>query len=89
MREQHPKAFEFAKHLEALSSANGVKFTWSENESLEELEKPERVEKIKKDHEIRRKRELAKRKVNPLDPEEYLDDDELFGQGKFCLVCHK
>ena len=23
------------------------------------------------------------------DPDEYLDDDELFGQGKYCLVCHK
>ena len=89
LKEKHPEAFEFAKHLEGLSSANGVKFTWSERESLEELEKPERVKKIKEDHEIRRKRELAKRKVNPLDPEEYLDDDELFGQGKFCLVCHK
>ena len=41
LREKHPQAFEFAKHLEALSSANGVKFTWSENESLEELEKPD------------------------------------------------
>ena len=54
-----------------------------------ELEKPERVQKIKEDHEIRRKRELSKRKVNPLDPDEYLDDDELFGQGKYCLACHK
>ncbi len=89
LKEKHPKAFEFAKHLESLSSANGVKFTWSERESLEELEKPERVKKIKEDHEIRRKRELAKRKVNPLDPDEYLDDDELFGQGKYCLACHK
>ena len=56
---------------------------------MEELEKPERVKKIKEDHEIRRKRELAKRKVNPLDPDEYLDDDELCGQGKYCLACHK
>ena len=35
LKERHPKAFEFAKHLESLSSANGVKFTWSERESLE------------------------------------------------------
>ena len=89
LKEKHPDAFEFAKHLEGLSSANGVKFTWSERESLLELEKPERVEKIKEDHEKRRQRELAKRKVNPLDPDEYLDDDELFGQGKYCLTCHK
>jgi len=89
LKEKHPESFEFAKHLEGLSSANGVKFTWSERESLIELEKPERVEKIKEDHEKRRQRELAKRKVNPLDPDEFLDDDELFGQGKYCLTCHK
>ena len=89
LKEKHPDAFEFAKHLEGLSSANGVKFTWSERESLLELEKPERVEKIKEEHEKRRQRELAKRKVNPLDPDEFLDDDELFGQGKYCLTCHK
>lgn len=89
LKEKHPKAFEFAKHLEELSSANGVKFTWSEKESLIELEKPERVEKIKEEHEKRRQRELAKRKVNPLNPDEFLDDDELFGQSKYCLACHK
>jgi len=89
LKERHPDAFEFAKHLEHLSSSNGVKFTWTERESLDELEKPDRIKKIKEDHEIRRKRELAKRKVNPLDPDEFLDDDELFGQGKYCLACHK
>ena len=89
LKERHPDAFEFAKHLEHLSSSNGVKFTWTERESLVELEKPDRIKKIKEDHEIRRKRELAKRKVNPLDPDEFLDDDKLFGQGKYCLACHK
>ena len=57
--------------------------------SLIELEKPERVLRIKDDYEKRRLRELKKRKINPLDPDEYIDDDELFGQGKYCLTCHK
>ena len=50
LKENHPKAFEYAKELEALSSANGVTFTWAQNESLLELEKPERIQKIKEDH---------------------------------------
>ena len=24
-----------------------------------------------------------------MDPEEFIDDDELFGQGKMCYTCHK
>ena len=35
------------------------------------------------------KQTIKNKKVNPLDPDEYIDDDELFGQGKFCLSCHK
>jgi len=89
LKERHPKAFEYAKELEELSSSNGVKFTWTERESLIELEKPERIKQIKEDYEKRRLRELKKRKINPLDPDEFIDDDELFGQGKFCLTCHK
>ena len=89
LKERHPEAFEYAKELEALSSSNGITFTWSEGESLIQLEKPSRVKQIQENHEKRRLRELKKRKVNPLDPAEYLDDDELFGQGKYCLTCHK
>jgi len=44
---------------------------------------------IQENHEKIRIRELKKRKINPLDPDEYLDDDELFGQGKYCLTCHQ
>ena len=47
LKEKHPKAFEFAKHLESLSSANGVNLLGLK-ENLEELEKPERIKKLKK-----------------------------------------
>ena len=57
--------------------------------TLEELSQPDRVNTIKEDLEKRRNRELAKRKINPLNSSIFLDDDELFGQGKFCIICYK
>ena len=53
------------------------------------IELKKRILDLKEDYEKRRLRELKKRKINPLDPDEFIDDDELFGQGKFCLTCHK
>ena len=57
---------------------------WDE-ESLEELEQPKRIQEIKVSYEKRRLQALKNKKVNPLDPDEYIDDDELFGQSKYCL----
>ena len=89
LRERHPDAFERAKKLEKTALSHGSPFTWSESESLIDLEKPERIEAIKKNYEIRRQRALDKRRKNPMDPDEFVDDDELFGQGKMCYTCHK
>ena len=89
LKERHPDAFERAKNLEKNALDHGSPFTWSERESLQELEKPERIEQIRNDYEKRKAQALKRRKVNPLDPEEYIDDDELFGQNKYCLTCHK
>ena len=87
--ERYPDDFEKAKRIERLSLENKSPFTWTRNETLEELAMPDRIQKIKSDYEKRRQSELARRKVNPLDPDEYIDDDELFGQQKFCMACHK
>ena len=38
---QHPDAFEEAKRYEKTAVENGSPFTWSQGESLEELERPE------------------------------------------------
>ena len=89
LRERHPDAFERAKKLEKTALSHGSPFTWSESESLIDLEKPERIEAIKKNYEVRRQRALDKRRKNPMDPDEFVDDDELFGQGKMCYTCHK
>ena len=53
LREQHPKAFEEAKAYEKDAVAHGSPFTWSQGESLEELEQPERIAQIRADHEER------------------------------------
>jgi 3'-phosphoadenosine 5'-phosphosulfate sulfotransferase (PAPS reductase)/FAD synthetase len=49
LRERHPELFELAKAYEKIDEANGIRFTWSERESLDELSRPERVIEIKKD----------------------------------------
>ena len=90
LREQHPDAYEEAKQYEKTAVANGSPFTWSEGESLSDLEKPERIAQIKEDHAKRVERMRAKLPVNPLRPDrEPVDLDELYGQAKVCLACHK
>lgn len=92
LKEHHPDAFEDAKAYEKNAIEHGSPFTWSQGESLEELEQPERVEEIKKAHEERVIR-FNKRKGNIEDPlrpnREPLDIDEMYGQAKVCLTCHK
>ncbi len=73
---------------------HGSPFTWSHGEPLTDLEKPERVAQIVTDFEIRKQRELARRKPNPLRvvPSEPVDIDDLYLEdegGGACLVCHK
>lgn len=90
LKEQHPEAFEEAKSYEKDAVAQGSPFTWSQGESLDDLTQPERVRQIKEDYEKRLKRAKSKRQANPLRSEgENIDVDELFGQSKGCLACHK
>ena len=94
LKERHPESFENAKNMEKTAIENGTRFTWSQNEPLTDLEKPERIQQIKHDFEIRKQRELANRKINPLriSKSENLDLDELYMEdegGGACLICHK
>ena len=90
LREQHPNAFEEAKAYEKDAVVHGSPFTWSQGESLEELEKPERVKRIRADHDERLARMQSKVQLNPLRPDnEPLDIDDLYGKAKVCLACHK
>ena len=88
--ERHPEDFKKAKSMEKNALDHGSPFTWCENESLEELSKPERIKQIKADHEKKLDLQRQKRKINPLRPDDGLVDfDELYGQQKVCLACHK
>ncbi len=90
LREEHPEAFEEAKAYEKNALDDGSPFTWSQGESLDELEQPERIEQIRQDHEERLVRMQARVQQNPLRPDsEPLDIDDLYGKAKVCLACHK
>lgn len=90
LMEEHPEAFEDAKAYEKNAVEHGSPFTWSQGESLEELSRPERIEQIRQDHAQRLARLRSKVQPNPLRPDnEPLDIDDLYGQAKVCLACHK
>lgn len=90
LKERHPDAFEEAKAYEKNSVDHGSPFTWSQGEALDELEKPERIRQIRLEHEHRLLRMRSKVQPNPLRPDnDPLDIDDLYGQAKVCLACHK
>ena len=95
LKRQHPAAFEEAKRYEKTAIDSGSPFTWSQGESLTDLERPERIAEIEADYETRRLRERASRRANPLrvlQPATIENLDELYladeGNGA-CHVCHK
>ena len=90
LKERHPDAFEEAKAYEKDAVRHGSPFTWSQGESLEELEQPARIKQIRVDHAQRLARAQSRIQPNPLRPNlEPLDMDDLYGQAKVCLACHK
>lgn len=94
LKREHPEEFEAAKAYEKTALEHGSPFTWTQRESLEELETPERVTQIEADFNARREREIARRKPNPLRmiPIEPIDIDDLYLKdegGGACLICHK
>lgn len=90
LKENHPEAYEEAKRYEKNAVDHGSPFTWSQGESLEDMEQPERVIAIREEHERRLARMHAGQQRNPLRADlEPLDIDDLYGQAKVCLACHK
>ena len=88
--DRHPLYFEEAKSYETNAIERGSLFTWSQGESLEQLAQPERVEQIVEEHRRRLERVRGTRRSNPLRPDaEPIDLDDLYGQTKVCLACHK
>lgn len=90
LRERHPMYFQEAKQYEKNALEHGSPFTWSQGESLQELEQPERMDQVREEHELRLARARARFQSNPLRPlKEPIDIDDLYGGAKVCLACHK
>ena len=87
LREKHPDLFKAAKAYEQRFEGSGRTFTWSERESLAELERPERIQAIKDDH-ARRQAAYVARGANLTLAEVYrrrqVEDD---GESDACLIC--
>ncbi|MCY4260113.1 MAG: phosphoadenosine phosphosulfate reductase family protein [Rhodobacteraceae bacterium] len=90
LKEEHPDAFEEAKSYEKTALEHGSPFTWSQGESLSDLEQPERQKQIREEHEKRLRRARARLQTNPLRPQQTVDIDDVYGgAAKACLTCHK
>lgn len=93
LKQEHPDAFEEAKRYEKTALEHGSPFTWSDRESLADLEKPERIAEIEADFTRRREKEKRSRTRNALrDQVEDTDIDELYGLSEVsssCIICHK
>ena len=90
LMEQHPEYFEEAKRYEKTAVENGSPFTWSQGESLNDLSQPHRIAQIKENHQRRIERMRGRIQLNPLRPDrEPVDMDEIYGNSKMCIACHK
>lgn len=86
LKQNHPELYEEAKAYEQRSLERTQGFTWSQRESLEELEQPERTQAIKDNWEREQERKRAQRANLPLsavlaDVEPEIEVEE------GCLIC--
>ena len=51
LKDRHPELFELAKSYEKFDPATGLRYTWNQSESLDELSRPERLAEIDRKHE--------------------------------------
>lgn len=93
LKRTHPEAFEEAKAYEKTALEHGSPFTWSDRESLTELEQPERIKQIEEDYQQRLERAKARRPKNPLHANlNDIEIDDVYatpGIATSCLICHK
>jgi hypothetical protein len=86
LKENHPDLFEKAKSYEKFHPVTGVRYTWSEKESLEELENPERIAEIKAAYALSQQQKASSRNRSGLLAHMELDDDD----GDLpCMACMK
>ena len=82
--ENHPDLFEEAKRYEKV--VGGHRFTWSQGESLEELQRPERVAQIEAEHKRRMELEQRSLRNRPL-LNVFSDTVEAWQLETGCTIC--
>lgn len=85
LKETHPDLFEKAKEYEKPYEGSGNTFTWSERESLTELEQPARMQSIKDDHD--RRAEARRLRGDNLTLAEVFARDDADEDAEACLIC--
>lgn len=87
LKENHPQLFELSKQYEKPDEGSGQRYTWSQTESLDELESPERIAEIKARHENALKSEKQRQPNRPLADVlvDVLDDED---DEEPCFFCH-
>lgn len=81
LKKKHPDLFEKAKEYEKVNSRTGKQFTWTQNESLEDLEK--RVDSI-----LEKKDGSLASNINIKSWQMLLNDEEDDDEEDSCLICH-
>ena len=85
LKETYPDLYEKAKAYEVPFESSGNTFTWSERESLSELEHPDRMQAIKDEHE--RRRIQRERRGEGLTLAEVFAETNDEPEGDACLIC--
>ena len=86
--ENHPDLYERAKAYEKFDPERGERFTWSDDESLEELSEPERIAGIKL-HTKKREEKLRSNRANLTLMEQFFDEvRDLEDSSTGCNICH-
>ena len=87
LMEKHRSLFDQAKLYEKKDPITGKRFTWMQDESLEELEKPERIAQIKEEYEKRKNRIKNSFKGNQKLMDIWMDDDMEDDSKLACDIC--
>lgn len=87
LKERHPDLFELSKQYEKEEEG----YTWSQQESLSELERPERIQQIKERHAAARERDRRRRSTLADvflgdEFEDRPDENDYLEEG--CTICH-
>lgn len=87
LKERHPELYELAKGYEKAGTEGDSGFTWTQSESLSELEQPSRVDEIRERHQralARAEEKQSNRRLVDVFTELLAaEDDE-----KPCMMCH-